>query len=90
MLATADGAGPLARKVDIMTVTPYEFRQLVLHAVGQGNQSATADRSGILDPALRAEYLHDALMCACPGVPASEYAAAVDDALDEAQTLRTS
>jgi hypothetical protein len=78
------------RKVTLMTVTPNEVRELVLHAAGRCNQTATADRSGILDPNLRAEYLYDALMCARPGVPASEYAAAVDAALAEAQTAQGS
>ncbi len=70
-----------------MTVTPNEVRELVLHAASRCNQSATADRSYLLDPALRDEYLHDVLLCACPGVAESEYAAAVDAALAEAQRL---
>jgi hypothetical protein len=86
----ADGTEMGHRKVKFMTVTPNEVRELVLHAAGHCNQTATADRRGILDPNLRAEYLHDALMCARPGVPASKYAAAVDAALAQAKAAQGS
>ncbi len=71
-----------------MTFTPIEVHELVLHAACHGNQTATADRAGLLDPLLRQEYLHDALHCACPGIPASDYEVCIDAALEEAEQLR--